>query len=333
MSDEQFATQYAGQAFSSDPAQQSMFAWMVFARVNQQKSYSGSTFSAWELWPSNHDTFSPAVAAFKPANKVRTRPHLQAPKISKHLSLLSSPFPSAGEEVTRNMLSYDYIVGKGLNTKVGVWAYLSSSNPTVNLPIGAVEVKGDWANGAITDAYQITDPTTSATYSLVGLHLMVKVAATPQDPFSSETPSWFWTTFEFNNNAGLANARTLITYGNALSVSQSNTLLTQAGLGNSAFTNYSSNGTQIRFSDAQNPTIILGNTKMEGFAGSPNGPSKWTKWNSSCHTCHGEASGKPSSSTTGQFQAFNVSTGKLDLSLFVGYSSLDFIWSIPSKAN
>lgn len=332
--DSTFATDYANQALGEDIEMQSKVAWMLFARVNQPVDYNGQTFTVWEMWPSNDETFSPAMGAFKMESKVRTRPHLQAPKIMRgmtHAQLLSFPPQGGGEEVTRNLLSYDYILGNGLNSKAGVWQYLSSTDPKVNFPIGTVEIKADWSDKPVAGAYQVTDPTSNVTYSLLGLHIMAKMAPTPNDAFYSEEPSWFWTTFEFKGNPGLANAQSLITYKDELPPADAQALLAQAGLSDTAFVNYVTNGTQIRYSDAQNPNIILGNTLMEDFAGvpDPKDPAGWTQWNSSCHTCHGTTSGNPK---TQAFYPFTVTTGKITDDKINAYTPLDFVWSIAFHA-
>ncbi|CUS42978.1 MAG: hypothetical protein VB954_12210 [Thalassolituus sp.] len=336
MSDADFAAEYSTMALNDDVEGQSEVAWMLFSRVNQRVNFNGKDFSQWEIWPSNEDTFSPAVKAFSVENKVRTRPHLQEPKIflaAQHQPMaakFSMPPNDGGEEVTRNLISYKYIMQKNLNSKAGVWNTLSTS-PKIDFPIGTVEIKGDWVNSAVDGAYQLVDSTTNTTYSLLGLHIMAKMAPTPDDPFHSETPSWFWTTFEFKGNPGLANAQSLITYPDQLSQAQYTKMLVQSGLGKTAFVNYRSNGTQIRYSDAKNPNIILGNTKMEDFAGVPDGssPDKWTAWNSSCHTCHGTTSGNP---TIKAFYPFTVSTGKITDPKIDKFTSLDFVWSIAFHA-
>ena len=122
---------------------------------------------------------------------------------------------------------------------------------------------------------------------------MAKVQPGPTDPFSSEEVSWFWTTFEFQGNPGLAHAQSFLTYKDALPSADALGLLTQAGLGKSTFANYKCNGTQIRYSDATNKRIVLGNTQMENFNFTPanaQSPAQWKTWNISCHTCHGTAS-------------------------------------------
>jgi len=330
LSDTVFAEEFAGMAFSPSLEDQSTVAWMLFARVNQQVTSGGQTVSTWETWPSNYDTFSPAAGAFTAANKVRTRPHLQTTKAARGVFHLDTPPAGGGEEVTRNDMAYDYIRQNGLYTKLGVSQYLSGGN-AVDSPIGAVEIKADWDVGAIDGAYQFTDSSVdpAVTYSLVGLHIMAKMQPTPADPFASEDPSWFWTTFEFKGNEGLANAQSLITYPDALDPAEWGDLMDQAGLGGTAFMNYLSNGTQIRFADAAHPSIVLGNTKMEAFASVPANtpPQDWTAWNSSCHTCHGSASFNV---TKGDFFPFDaqIGTGVLGNARMEGYQSVDFNWSI-----
>jgi len=337
LSDQEFATQYGKQAISDAIKDQSTVAWMLFARVNQPTPNQGQNVSKWEMWPSNDDTFSPAVGLFRLESKVRTRPHLQAPKImkiegqAKGFNLFGLPPSGEGDEVTRNLASYNYIVQKGLQTRAGVMKFFSTSNARVDLPVGAIEIKAHWIPRAISGAYQFTG--TTGTYSLVGLHIMAKVKPTPAQPFSSEDPSWFWTTFEFKGNPGLANAESLLTYKDALPPNEALNLLTQAGLNQTAFANYKCNGTQIRFSDAAHKKILLGNTTMENFAFSPpnTAPDKWKTWDISCHTCHGTSSANPKNARLffpfGNVQV-NEGGGTIPTGQMDGYQSLDFIWSI-----
>ena len=342
LSDQEFAAQYGNQATSDTIKDQSTVAWMLFARVNQPKPNQGQNVSQWEMWPSNDDTFSAAVGLFKAETKVRTRPHLQPPKFLKiqgqvkGLHLFSMPANGGGEEVTRNLDSYNYIVQNGLQSFGGVKKFLSVANPKVDFPFGAIEIKASWVPGKTAGAYQFTG--TTGTYSLLGLHIMAKMKPAPAQPFSSEDPSWFWTTFEFKGNPGLANAQSLLTYKDALPPNEVVNLLTQAGLNQTAFTNYKCNGTQIRFSDAAHKKILLGNTQMEVFAFTPTnvGPAKWKTWNVSCHTCHGTASANPKDSSL--FLPFsNVQVddggGTIPAGEVTGYQSLDFIWSFQEHAH
>lgn len=86
-----------------------------------------------------------------------------------------------------------------------------------------------------------------------------------------------------------------------------------------------------RHAEHDHPAIILGNTKMEDFAGvpKPNDPAGWTKWNSSCHTCHGSTSGNASQQA---FFPFHVWTGPITDPGINAYKSLDFVWSIAFHA-
>ncbi len=335
LSDQQFAEQFAPVALGDDVAGQSVIAWALFARVNQQMPFQDKTVSVWELWPSDTDTFSGAVK-FRATNKVRIRPHLQDSKAAGAVPHFKSTPDSAGEEVTRNLISYGYIVGNGLNTQTGVLNRIASGKQ-INLPIGATEIKAFWGRGATNGAYQFVDTTTQpeTVYSLLGLHIMAKFAPTPSSPFYSENPSWFWTTFEFAENPGLKNAQSLLTYKDVVTPEQAQAILGQAGLGTSPFVNYRSNGTQIRYSDKANPKILLGNTKMEAFASVPAStpPSQWTAWNTSCHTCHGTAAIKTKG---GMFDMYPTTdfpniTGTLKnrTPSLDEYTSMDFVWAIP----
>lgn len=330
MSDADFVKQYAKLATGTQ-AEQSQFAWMLFARANQPTKFNNQTFSQWELWPSDPDTFAPNVQKFTAQNKVRTRPHLQAPalqillKTPNALKAMVNPFPSGGEEVTRNLLSYDYITGKGLNTQAGIAKFLSGAGAKIDFPLGAVETKAFWVRGAVAGAYQVGG------FSLTGIHLMMKVAPRPANPFTDNTPSWFWTTFEFKNNTGLSAAQKFITYGDALPPAQVTQLLTQAGLATSAFANYVCDGVQIQFSDSKNPAIVLGNTQIEWFLATPanHSPTTWTSWSSSCHSCHAQASGQVNGQSINFFE-FTGPVGPLTGANLPpsGYQSFDFVWAL-----
>lgn len=337
MSDVDFVTTY-GKLATGSQTDQSQFAWMAFLRVNQPVVYQGDqkTYSQWELWPSDPDTFSPNSPPFKAANKFRARPHLQASKANAVVAMRTAaktgvpqfnPAPS-NEEVTRNALSYGYIMKNGLNTKAGIAAFVTGGG-VIDFPLGAVETKARWEPGAISGAYQV------AGYSLTGLHLMVKIAPTPKDPFTDNSPSWFWTTFEFKGNPGLANAQSLLTYHDVLPAAQIAKLESDSGLSNSPFVNYVSNGQQIQFDDSSHPAILMGNTQLEGFAATPQGPpSTWTKWDTSCHTCHSQASGIVSGSSVNFFfftgppyPTGPLTAGDMPPS---GSVSLDFVWALTN---
>lgn len=331
LSDSDFITQN-GSLATGTQVQQSTFAWMVFARANQRVTTGQGTFSQWELWPSDAQTFNPNAAPFDASKVIRKRPHLQQSRLSAfagpaHQGSLTNPFPPSGggEEVTRNALSYGYIMGKGLNTQAGIAQYLGTTGAKIDFPLGTVETKAFWVSGAVAGAYQVGG------FSLTGLHLMVKIAPRPADPFTATTPSWFWTTFEFNGNTGLAAAQKLITYGDVLPAGGAATLLNQAGLGGTPFANYVSDGQQIQYADATNPTIVLGNTQIEWFLANPanHQPSTWKSWSSSCHSCHGQASGQPGGNGMTFFN-FTGPVGPLTGSNLPppGYQSLDFVWAL-----
>jgi hypothetical protein len=331
ISDTDFVAQY-GNLAAGTQKEQSQFAWMSFARANQQVPFGDppQNFSQWELWASDLDTFSPNVPHFVAARKIRTRPHLQPIQqlrmFSPHVRLaLLNPFPQVGQEVTRNSLSYDYIMGKHLNTQHGIATYLGNPSNRIEFPLGVVETKAVWVSDSIAGAYQVGG------FSLTGLHLMVKVKPTPSSPFTDNSPSWFWTTFELKSNNGLAAAQKFITYHDALPPSDAQMLMTQAGLGNTPFTNYVSNGQQIQFADSMNSTIILGNTQLEAaFATPPNpDPTTWTSWSSSCHSCHAQASGQIRGNGMKLFN-FTAPVGPLMGNALPpgGYQSYDFVWAL-----
>ena len=160
--------------------------------------------------------------------------------------------------------------------------------------------------------------------------------------FYTEEPSWFWTTFEFNNNPGVGHVReTLITQRAPLASEEIQSLLKAGGIAGFGFDAYAPNGTQIRYTvDGKgNKPVILGHTDMEDFAGLPNTaqPRYWTSFNASCHTCHATAAINPETET---FFPFSVPAGaltpqyyaaeddKTNLYLGDGFMPLDFMWPI-----
>ena len=228
--------------------------------------------------------------------------------------------------MTRSSLSYDYITSNQLNTSDGIAAYLNQGK-TIRFPLGVVEVKAWWVKGSHPGAYEVGG------FSLTGLHMMVKVNPTPSSPFTSDNPSWFWTTFELKSNPGLADAQKFITYPDVLPAKEIQALLTQAGLGNTPFVNYVSDGQQIQFNDANHPTIILGNTQLEWPFATPadHKPKTWTKWSSSCHTCHAQASGIVANGSATPFQFTPTGPiGPLSGSTLPGsgYQPYDFVWAL-----
>ena len=310
--------------------QRSRFAWMLFARLNQPipESAGADTFTVWELWASDPNTFVGDPPPGAPGD--RTAPHI-TPSAKSQLQ--------PGEEKTRNSHSWDYIVkntARKLYILSEVETILGTSGGKIEFPVGSIEIKALWDNTIPVDTgiYQISD--SPALYSLRGLHIMTKIALAA-DPVTDD--SWFWTTFEYMNNPGYDHAMTLITPSarDSLPASDRTALLKEAGLDKLPWTNYRLNGTQIDFMDGTTP-IILGNTTMEaGFAFStgnvnpPVGtPNDWIKWESSCHSCHYTASGT-GSSVASCCPGPPYPTGNVTLSP-AGAKTIDFEWAIPFHA-
>lgn len=329
MSDRDFAMAYVDQAFGGSPEERYEVAWMLFARVNQQIESGGHTLSTWETWPSDPDTFQ-VTPKFVLGQVKRETPAFVTSKAIRSGMVDTKDVGVGKEEVTRNMLGYDYIVGHGLNAAAGVTAYLSAGN-MVQMPIGSVEIKARWeaANTPETEGAYLFY---SGQYALTGLHIMVKMQQTPEAVYTSDDPSWFWTTFEFDKNPGLAHARTLIDQSHDSATAARAAILQQAGLGGSPFEMYSPNGTQITFEE-DGAFKVLGHTMMEDFAGVPQGPVvDWTSWNSSCHACHATASWDIKTSKGNDMPE---PVGKLttqDLENLEGYMPLDFMWPIAFNA-
>ncbi|MCI5121386.1 MAG: hypothetical protein D3908_09405 [Candidatus Electrothrix sp. AUS4] len=349
-SDEAFAADYASMAFSRNLQEREKLAWMLFSRINQLiDDPNGGGMSGtgkvpvWLAWPTDPDTFASTTPfAFQLTPRDDMKPSVRKADLEAGSITTADP-DSANEEVTRNKISYDYLINNGLTTKTNIATFFTK-NDYVNMPVGSIELKASWLQ--VTDSSPapkgaLTYKFSSGTYWWRGLHIMVKMRllADPSKAFYSPEPSWFWTTFEFNDNPGVKHVRdTLITQRAPLQKNEIDRILNTAGLKGFGFEAYAPNGTQISFMDGEKP-VILGHTDMEDFAGSPNPAqsSYWNRFESSCHTCHATAAYNPE---TKKFFPFTVPKGKLyhdyndgnGVYLSQGFKSLDFMWPIAFQA-
>lgn len=354
-SDAAFAADCVGMAFGDDLAARQRLAWMFFVRVNQLiedpdgTGMSGSgQVPLWMAWPTDPDTFATREPfAFDAAPRNVMRPSAEKKELLEFGRIVSEDPDAANEEVTRNRTAYDYLIEAGLTTRRDVAAFFSDPDAAVDMPVGSMELKASWLQlpegedppeGALTFEFE------HGRYYWRGLHIMAKMQSLPNpaDVFYSEEPSWFWATFEFNDNPGVEHVRErFITQTAPLDPSEIAALLEAGGIADFGFETYAPNGTQIRFTvdgEGAEP-VILGHTDMEDFAGSPNTaqPAYWTDFEASCHACHATASYNPE---TGAFFPFSVPTGALDPGynapdanklahyLGQGYRPLDFMWPI-----
>ena len=355
--DADFAADCADAAFDGGLEDRERVAWMIFARVNRlvddpaNGGMSGSgKVPTWMTWPTDPDTFGSAKPfAFGAAPRTDMRPTVEKKDIVAGRVATADP-DGANEEVTRNRISYDYLIRSGLTTKLDVAAFFTD-NDYVDMPIGSVELKASWlqvTEGSPAPDGALTFRFDSGEYWWRGLHVMVKMRrlSDPGDVFYTEDPSWFWTTFEFNDNPGAADVReSLVTERAPLTEGQIAAILEAGGVAGFGLEHYAPNGTQIGFTvDGGGETpVILGHTDMEDFAGSPNTaqPHYWTRFEASCHSCHATASYNPE---TKAFFPFSVPTGALDPGynmtdsdkavryLGQGYRPLDFMWPIAFQS-
>lgn len=355
--DAAFAADCRNMAFRGSLAERQMLAWMFFARVNQliedpNKGGMSDTGKVplWMAWPTDPDTFGTTKPfAFGATPRRALAPSTEKKDLEAGLFATADP-DGANEEVTRNQISYDYLVQSGLTTQAGITAFFDDAD-MVKMPVGSVELKASWLSvteGSPAPENALTFKFDSGEYWWRGLHIMVKmdVLGTPGDVFYSEKPSWFWTTFEFNANPGVTHVRqTQITQRAPLSADEIGSILDVAGLSDFGLEHYAPNGTQIRFTagGTGEVPVILGHTDMEDFAGSPNTaqPRYWTRFEASCHACHATAAYNPA---TKAFFPFSVPTGALDPGynmtdgdgmvqyLGQGYKPLDFMWPIAFQA-
>lgn len=353
-----FAQECADYAFEGSIKDRHRLAWMYFARVNQAiKTKPGTGISGtdvvplWMAWPTDADTFNPKRDFdFDSAPRIEMKPSAEKKDILAGVVSRADP-DGANEEVTRNKISHTYLRETNLITKKGVDEYFSK-HEFVDMPIGSVELKASWLQvtkgspapeGAMTFAFETN------TYWLRGLHVMVKMRKLedPGEIFYTEEPSWFWTTFEFNDNLGVQNVRkNLTTQRDPLDAEEITKILSQAGANSFPLQNFAPNGTQIRFTvngEGEIP-VIVGHTNMEDFAGWPNTaqPQYWTSFQASCHSCHATAAYNPD---TKKFFPFSVPVGILSPGynknpggngvpgyLGQGYRPLDFMWPIAFNA-
>lgn len=361
--DAAFAADCVDTAFNGSLEERERLAWMFFTRVNQlipdptNGGMSGKNkVPVWMAWPTDPDTFGSIKPFFQSysadAPTVRTvmKPSVEKKDLEAGSVATADP-DGANEEVTRNKISYDYLIENGLTTKLDVAAFFAD-NDYVDMPVGTVELKASWlqvTEGSPAPEGALTFKFESGEYWWRGLHIMVKMQSLPDpgDTFYSEDPSWFWTTFEFNGNPGVAHVReSLITQRAPLPRPETSAILQTGGLAGFGFERYAPNGTQIRFTvDGTGETpVILGHTDMEDFAGNPNTaqPHYWTTFEASCHSCHATASYNPK---TKAFFPFSVPTGALDPGynkaekdgtvryLGQGYKPLDFMWPIAFQTH
>lgn len=308
----------------------STFAWLLFARINAQQAVDGGSYSAWELWASDPETF--------PASGTPTWPTAARTEL-----VFTESFKSDESEVlpfvNRNRTSFDYIAGRSLYVKADVQAILGDPNDQVDFPVGAIETKSAWVPITASNAdslYQFG----SSGHGLTALHIMAKIA-TGADVETE--PSWFWTTFEYVNNDGWAETNAFVTYRDALPAERADSLLRVAGLTADHWASYRLDGTQIGFVTPDTPVpgappvaagtaVILGSSILEDFAIEPFNQSprtEWTGFQASCHACHYTAAGD-ADSLAGSFPTSPYPTGTTTLP--PGYSTVDFVWSINDNA-
>ncbi|WP_425101725.1 hypothetical protein [Tropicibacter sp. S64] len=362
--DDVFAADCVDFAFNGSLEEREKLAWMFFTRVSRviddtqpdgtigdgivRDGTPTKKVPVWMAWPTDPDTFG-TRKPFDWDNELPRRemePSVEKKDIEAGRIATADP-DGANEEVTRNRTAYDYLINAGLTTKIDV-AEFFKTHDAVDMPVGSVELKASWLQlpkGEVPPDGALVFHFESGDYWWRGIHIMVKMQSLPnpvEDIFYSEEPSWFWTTFEFNDNSGVRKVReTLITQRAPLPPEEIDSVLAEGGVADFGYQAYAPNGTQIRFTvdGTGEVPVILGHTDMEDFAGSPNTaqPQYWTRFEASCHACHATAAYNPKTET---FFPFSVPTGALHkgynmtdkagtvIYLGQGYKPLDFMWPI-----
>lgn len=383
-SDAEFAKNCADMAFNGDLADRQRLAWMFFARANLQieggtrVDKDTGTAPLWMAWPTDPETFpkkpgvTPSFEFEEKAVDEVIKPSVPKTELAGIISdTTQQGAPNSGEEeVTRNQISYEYIVENTLYTTPGVQAFTQNGNP-VEMPVGSIETKAKWIKlNTLADApagafvFEFFNPNAKKEenqqgyYYWGGMHIMAKMQPSPSDVFTDNSGSWFWTTFEFKGNPGVKHVvDSFITQKSPLTAREIEAIMDTAGLLGFGYEAYAPNGTQISFVDAEEQAVILGHTQMEDFAGLPVGPKgnpvpppDWTGFTASCHTCHATAAYQPTTTgDNGSYFPFTVpigalptnSSGQVDYTatqgdktynLGDGFVSLDFMWPITFNA-
>ncbi|MBX2849491.1 MAG: hypothetical protein KTR16_14310 [Acidiferrobacterales bacterium] len=290
-------------------------AWIYFIRATRNPKKNQTHKMDWLNWHTNNETFTQP----KTDSEEKIFSHLVTPKAESAKAVGSSvpkdtcPLNFSPQAVTRNNIGFKY-----LNRTAKIWSrsnlatYLNNHG-AIEMPIGSIELKGVFlgkqcikslpsiqSSEATFDKVR-DDSGNLADLPMTGLHIMAKLAKTPTDPYTSNRPSWFWATFEYNNNPGLTNVRSMLTEPDALPKDLTKVLQKiAASVGVSSMANYSLSGTQVSFVTDQGGISILGSSKLEDFAGGNinafpdyKKPEDWTAFDASCHACHSTAAFNP----------------------------------------
>ena len=254
-----------------------------------------------------------------------------------------TPTPCVAEQVARNRVEFDYIVNNKLNTQTGL-AAAYKSGLTVEMPIEAIALKGDWVPtavllqwipqlGTLDRIRQLYHTTTSDSveYALVSMHVA-----------SRQNPNWVWGTLEHEMNPGRCDyigcydsfgaqvpvvqpnkASFNTQYGACAKTPALEALMAKANL-SEVWKHYCLKSSQVTFTAADGTPYVLGNSVIEGIVG--NG----TIAASSCIACHSYASfgasGTPTAAATA-ILPFNP-TGNTIQNVLSGSRTFSFNWGL-----
>lgn len=343
------------------------FIWELFTEFTAPASAKSPSPVVFEGWASDEDTFNvkphwpsatePLQLHVSVLEEVKSGKPL-APGRAFKIDVACNPptggavggFPTSGtptpciaEQVARNHPEFDYIVNNKLNTQTGLAAAYKSGF-TVDMPVEAIAVKGDWIPLSVLlewipqlhDLDNIrklyyTTSVGSVEYALLSMHVT-----------SRQNPNWVWGTFEHEMNPGRCDYigcydsfgaqvgavppnRTAVNtqYGACSKTAQLEALMTKANL-SPVWQHYCLKSTQVDFTAANGTPYTLGNSVIEGIAG--NG----TVAASSCISCHAYASfgatGTPTATATA-ILPFNP-TGKPIQDVLNGSRTFSFNWGV-----
>lgn len=255
------------------------------------------------------------------------------------------PGTCVGEEVRRNKISFDYIVGNHLNTQTGL-AKAYENKFKVVMPPGAIAFKGDWA--AVSDIAKWLSTTESVVrenYFLASAEMrgvQTEIALISFRLMAKRGPSWVWSEFEASLNPGRCDGEGCVDVFGAItkhvSANQYNhksyseckkspellKLFKDAGVP-PVWEKYCLYGSQISFEDSDGKPTVLGKGMSNRLS------KEQLQANTSCINCHAYASFNKSGVANSFASAANLPVtpnGQLDMTFIKDYLTNDFTWGL-----
>jgi len=253
-----------------------LFAWALFLYLNCPANSGTDAPLRWETWKPVQDVYLPQGQTPAPwGTPFGPRVLLDREEIDGY-SLLDIKGLPVLEEIRMNMGVFEYILARNLYSKAGQLAFFTGSQPPIEFPDDAIEIKAAWLILDPLDPQAKTYYTVHASYvdletgqshavlaGLAGFHIASKVL-----------PNWFWTTFEHTGNQQMTTAPDRIPDPPGVRIF--NDAVHAALPQDSIWRYYNMRGVQTEFTAANQKPTLLANTLLE---------TRFQK-SSSCITCH-----------------------------------------------